>query len=103
MQEPGELVREINRAEGRASSPSSRPSAVGVLRLGLEGGPGGGLLRILLVKNDTLPFTRGRHAGLGRRIALPVTRSMSPDLRSQPCALDQTNSQWPRVLTTRYK
>jgi hypothetical protein len=41
MQKPGELVRELNRAEGRASSPSSRPSAVGVLRARIGGGTGG--------------------------------------------------------------
>lgn len=28
---------------------------------------------------------------------------MPPDFRSQPCALDQTNSQWPSVSTTLYK
>jgi hypothetical protein len=28
---------------------------------------------------------------------------ISPDLRSQPCALDLTNTQWPIVSTTLYK
>jgi len=100
---------ELNRAGGRAFEPSSsRPPAVEILVVSGRGGLGGReqcaqAPMKLVAKQLSARFKRAVTQGWEDELLRPWYQSIGRDLRSQPRALDLTNSQWPRVSTTRYK